>query len=92
MNHKQELGQFIHLDIAMSTKGVNSSDSSNRLRFENLSQRLRKVNVDVVHRVRKANNLDGTIAAAPDTGAKGCHFQDELEQVKELYCSSVVKR
>ena len=73
-------------------KGLNTTDSVNRVRFENLSQRLSKVNVDVVHKVRAHGSLDLHHSVTPSTGALGCHFQDELEHCKTLDTASHFKR
>lgn len=67
-------------------------EETNSIRFENLSQRLQKVNVDVVHRVHATGSLDTGLSAAPSTGSLGCHFQDELEQRKDLDTASQFKR
>lgn len=74
------------------SKGLNNTDSVNRIRFENLSQRLQKVNVDVVHRIHAKGSLDLNRSLVPDTGSLGCHFQDELEQCKDLETTSQFKR
>jgi hypothetical protein len=74
------------------TKGLNTTDSVNRVRFANLSQRLSRVNVDVVHRTRAQGSLDLHHSAVPTTGPLGCHFQDELELCKTLDTASHFKR
>ena len=73
-------------------KGLNTTSSSNRVRFSNLSQRLQRVNVDVIHRVHAHGSLNIHQSSAPSTGSLGCHFQDELEQCKSLDTSSQFKR
>jgi hypothetical protein len=73
-------------------KGLNTTDSANRVRFVNLSQRLSQVNVDVVHKVRAQGSLDLHHASAPSTGSLGCFFQDELENCKTLDTASHFKR
>ena len=70
----------------MHSVGLNETESGNRLRFQTLVSRLKKINVDVVHKIDPRTNLN------PDTGVKGCHFQDELENCKELHNSSTFKR
>lgn len=72
----------------MHTKGVNTAGGPNRLRFENLSRQLSKVNIDVVHRVHEDSTLNSALHAAPSTGQLGCHFQDELENCKEKETSN----
>ena len=72
----------------MHTKGVNTSGGPNRLRFENLSRQLSKVNIDVVHRVHEDSALNTALHATPSTGQLGCHFQDELENCKERETSN----
>ena len=72
-----------------SAKGLNSTESNNRFRFEKLSERLSRVNVDVVHKVQQSGALGATI---PDSGSEGCYFQDELEQCKDLDLTSHFKR
>jgi hypothetical protein len=71
---------------------LNATDSGNRVRFANLSQRLSKVNVDIVHRVRGHGSLDLHHSKTPSTGSLGCHFQDELEHCKTLDTASHFKR
>ena len=74
-------------------KSVKELEGGNRLRFEKLASRLKRINVDVVHRVRaKGNVIDSWKDITPETGASGCHFQDELENCKDLYASSPFKR
>ena len=76
----------------MSSVGLNETDSGNRLRFQTLVSRLKKINVDVVHRIRAQGSIDPLNSCKPDSGEKGCHFQDELENCKELHNSSTFKR
>ena len=73
-------------------KGLNSTSSNNRLRFEKLSSRLQNLNVDVVHRVRESANLDASKSKLPQRGETGCFFQDELDRCKELEMASTFKR
>jgi hypothetical protein len=73
-------------------KGLNTTDSVNRVRFANLSQRLSRVNVDVVHKTSAQGSLDLHHSATPSTGPLGCHFQDELEHCKTLDTASQFKR
>ena len=73
-------------------KGLNTTDSANRVRFANLSQRLSLVNVDVVHKVRAHGSLDLHQSSTPSTGPLGCHFQDELEHCKTVDTASLLKR
>jgi U3 small nucleolar RNA-associated protein 20 len=72
-------------------KGVSSTGGKNRLRFEKFSYRLKKLNVDVVHRVRHESSRSLAMET-PDSGAMGCFFQDELEQCKVLETSASFKR
>ena len=81
-----------NLSKMSGTKGLNTTDSVNRVRFANLSQRLSRVNVDVVHRTRAQGSLDLHHSAVPTTGPLGCHFQDELELCKTLDTASHFKR
>jgi hypothetical protein len=75
----------------MST-GLNETESKNRLRFQKLSHRLKKIHVDVVHRIRADGAIDKISSVTPETGIKGCFFQDELENCKDLITSSTFKR
>ena len=70
-------------------KGLNSTESKNRLRFQTISERLSRVNVDVVHKIRQTGALDEEV---PDTGTQGCFFQDELERCKDFDSTSYFKR
>lgn len=72
-------------------KSVNQAGGKNRLRFENFSHRLRKLNADVVHRVHHESSRSLSVDT-PDSGSMGCFFQDELEQCKALDVSSTFKR
>ena len=69
------------------TIGLNNTTSGNRIRFESLSERLKNVNVDIIHRVRAEGSLKDVSNVAPETGNMGCFFQDELEQLKRLETS-----
>jgi hypothetical protein len=69
--------------MASITIGVNKSESSNRIRFQTLSQRLQNVNVDILHKAPQQVSLDPKILL-PDSGQMGCFFLDELEQCKKL--------
>ena len=74
-------------------KGLDDTESGNRVRFQKLSQRLKKIHVDVVHRVKaQTNTIDSWKYATPDSGIAGCHFQDELENCKDLCSTSIFKR
>lgn len=59
---------------------------ANRIRFEKLSERLQKVNIDILHKVNTVGALQ-TTEAAPDSGELGCFFQDELDQCKKMETS-----
>jgi hypothetical protein len=72
-------------------KGLNSTDGQNRLRFENFSSKLQRIDTDVVHKVRHVGSLD-TTQLIPDSGTQGCYFQDELERLKDLDLGSLFKR
>jgi hypothetical protein len=65
---------------------VNGAAGSNRIRFEKLSERLQKVNIDILHKVTTVGALQ-TTETVPDSGELGCFFQDELEQCKKLETS-----
>ena len=72
-------------------KGLNRTESSNTFKFEALSQRLQRINVDIIQRVHHTGSLDA-VQNVPDSGDKGCYFQDELERLKELEKTSQFKR
>lgn len=74
----------------MAVKGLNHTEGHNRFRFENLSERLQNVDVDIIHRAKQMGTLG--ISSLPETGETGCYFQDELENLKELYLTSTFKR
>eukprot|EP01032_Pedospumella_encystans_P036266 gene36266-41027_t len=63
-----------------------AAGGANRIRFEKLSERLQKVNIDILHKVNTVGALQ-TTEAVPDSGELGCFFQDELEQAKKLETS-----
>lgn len=61
---------------------ASDSDGKIRIRFESLSQRLNKVNVDIYHKdVATSFHLQETLTT-PDTGALGCFILDEFELLK----------
>jgi U3 small nucleolar RNA-associated protein 20 len=66
------------------TTGLNNTESTNRIRFEKVSQRLQKVNVDILHTVHDDSIVSEVNNHGPDTGNLGCYFQDELDQLKKL--------
>lgn len=72
--------------MATITIGVNSTSGNNRIRFETLSERLQKVNIDILHQTSNVGSLQ-TTQVAPDSGELGCFLQDELEQSKKLETS-----
>jgi hypothetical protein len=74
----------------MAVKGLNHTESHNRFRFEKLSERLQNVDIDIVHRSSQIGTLG--IANLPETGQSGCYFQDELENLKELYLTPSFNR
>ena len=79
--------------MSTTVKGLNTSEGRNRIRFVNLSERLQQINVDVIHRVNQVGSLSNAGSdAIPEMGAKGCHFQDELERCKDLDLCAPFKR
>lgn len=70
-------------------KGLNTTESQNRFRFAKLSERLQRINTDVIHRVQQSGSL---AVSEPETGPRGCFFQDELESLKDLNLSPPFKR
>ena len=73
--------------MSHQTKGLNTTGGSNRFRFEKLSERLQKVNVDIIHRASK-ENID-LIGPKPEndkesTVFNGCFLLDHLTQFKQL--------
>lgn len=56
-------------------------DGNIRIRFENLSRRLNKINVDILHKEPESYHLQATLAT-PDAGALGCFTLDEIELLK----------
>jgi hypothetical protein len=61
-----------------------------RKKFENVRQRLRKVNVDILHKKPESYTLQHYVTV-PDTGEKGCFLMDELERLKTGDNSPVFK-
>lgn len=65
-------------------KGLNKSgNGKNRFKFHKRAERVSQVNVDVVHQTKLPDTLD-TSHVVPETGTRGCHFQDQLESCKNL--------
>lgn len=76
------------------TIGVNmngGANGANRIRFEKLSERLQRVNTDILHKVNTVGALQ-TLETVPDSGELGCFFQDELEQAKKLETSKPFRK
>lgn len=59
-----------------------------RIRFESLSHRLHRINVDIAHKRPESFSLS---AEKPDE-ASGCFLRDELERVKTIDTSPSFKR
>jgi hypothetical protein len=72
--------------MATITIGLNNTSGNNRIRFETLSERLQKVNIDILHQASTVGSLQ-TTQVAPDSGELGCFFLDEIEQCKKLETS-----
>lgn len=64
-----------------AAQSVDDDEGKIRIRFEKLSKRLRKINVDILHKESDAYHLQATIQA-PDHGELGCFTYDELELTK----------
>lgn len=73
------------------TIGLNSAGGNNRIRFETLSERLQKVNIDILHSTTHVGALQ-TSAGDPDAGELGCFFNDELEQCKKMETSRYFRK
>ena len=71
---------------------INRTEGANRLRFESLAEKLKRIDTDIIHKVKAAGSANSSTAALPDTGKRGCFFQDELELCKDLETSSQFKR
>lgn len=82
----------VFIEMAAITIGLNNTEGNNRIRFENLSQRLQRINVDILHKVRDASSALEANNDKPDTGALGCFFQDELEQLRKLETAAHFKK
>ncbi len=62
-----------------------------RIRFETLSQRLQRINVDIHHKNPESFALREDVIS-PDGGELGCFLADELERLRTLDTSSNFKR
>jgi U3 small nucleolar RNA-associated protein 20 len=69
-----------------------ANESATPFRFEKLSQKLQKINVDIVHRVIAPGSMDLQLHAAPSTGEQGCFLQDELDQLRHLDTTTSFKQ
>lgn len=74
------------------TLGVNTTESSNRIRFEKLSQRLQKIDVDIVHKAQRENLYLDNGTKLSSTQKFACYFQDELDQCSKLETSQHFRR
>lgn len=72
-------------------KGLNISGGTNRFKFEGKQARAKRVDVDVIHKVRAEGFLDADKAQEPDADG-GSFFQQELGRCKELNVTSPFKR
>ena len=73
--------------MSRNAKGLNTTGGSNRFRFEKLSERLQKVNVDIIHRTSK-QKLD-LIAPKEDNENpsnifNGCYLLEHLQNFRQL--------
>eukprot|EP01041_Mallomonas_annulata_P001346 gene1346-2596_t len=73
-------------------KSLNTTEGPNRFRFSRKSDRIKKIDIDVIHRVRTKKTFDVCHSTAPETGDKGCFFQDELERCREHDSSTIFRR
>lgn len=74
--------------LSVFEMNLNHTEGKNRIRFDTVSNRLQRINTDVVHRVKDHSND----IKDPDTGNLGCYFQDELIQCARLDTSRYFKR
>ena len=85
--------QHLHkLRDSRRMKNLNTGNGRNRIRFQGVSKRIQEVDIDILHRVRPKGYLDSSIGNAPESGARGCFFQDELDRCNELESTRSFKR
>jgi len=77
--------------MSFSSAVALENDGKTRIRFENISKRLQKVNVDILHKKPESVYLNAT-RETPDAGEVGCFLQDEMERLKTLDMSPPFKR
>lgn len=62
---------------------MTSNGEKKRIRFEKISERLQRVKVDILHKVRQEGALN-VQRSQPETGELGCLFLDELVECERL--------
>ena len=80
--------------MATITIGLNHTSSNNRIRFEKLSQRLQKVNIDILHKAHSttSNLEESNNSIDTKNGIINSYFQDELEQSGKLETSRIFRK
>jgi hypothetical protein len=77
--------------MAYAAKTVNPEEGKIRIRFETLSKRMSRINVDIIHKKTDSFSLQDT-RVTPDSGDMGCFLLDEIERLKTLDTSPMFKK
>jgi hypothetical protein len=77
--------------MSYAAKTIDPEEGKVRIRFESLSKRLSKIDVDIVHKKTDSFSLRGT-QATPDSGEMGCFFLDEIERLRTLDTAPAFKK
>lgn len=77
--------------MAYAAKTVNPEEGKIRIRFETLSKRMSKIDVDIIHKKTDAFSLQET-RFTPDNGDMGCFLLDEIERLKTLDTAPAFKK
>lgn len=77
--------------VSNTGDGDDPQDGKVRIRFESLSKRLQRVNVDILHKRPESFSLQENITT-PDGGEMGCFLLDELDRLKTLDNSPAFKK
>jgi hypothetical protein len=78
--------------MSFYNRAVNTTESANRIRFESLSERLRKINVDLIHRVDRSIPIEDNHIQSYQPKVVKSLFEEELENLKNLDVTSHFSR
>lgn len=78
-------------NMAYAAKTIDPEEGKIRIRFETLSKRMSRIDVDIIHKKADSFSLQEN-RITPDTGDMGCFFLDEIERLKTLDTAPTFKK